>query len=241
VESMTEIGTIENTSDMTSIDQVSTNETNISSEINSNTSGSVLDNNASSISSSLLGSLASDKSNQSSTSSLSTSSADQTLNSIIDKVGPLFSLLSGNGSANNIDSIDSITSASNHTLGESMIPATNNVSSTGPTLSSDENIDGYMNNTNSLQNSSTTSLEEEKVKAQEDLTDSLIKAISIGVKIPDITGFDYHNATIYIKVNVINPTDGIANSSDFPIQVNYNDTEGIPGVSMIYANDAGMI
>jgi len=122
-----------------------------------------------------------------------------------------------------------------------MIPGTNNLSSSGPALSYDENIEGYTNNTNSLQNSSTSFLEEEKAKAQEDLADSLIKAISVGAKIPDITGFDDHNATIYIKVNVINPADRIANASDFPIQVNYNNTEGIPGVSMIYANDAGMI
>ena len=243
VESITELETIENTSDITNIDQVSTNGTNIANEINSNTSASVLDNNASISSSSLLGSLASDESNQSAavTSPLSTLSTDQTLNSIIDKVGPLFSLLSGNGSANNIDSIDSITSALNDTLEESMISGTNNLSSSGPTLSSYENIEGYMNNTNSLQNSSTSFLKEEKAKAQEDLADSLIKAISVGAKIPDITGFDDHNATIYIKVNVINPEDRIANASDFPIQVNYNDTEGIPGVSMIYANEAGMI
>ena len=122
-----------------------------------------------------------------------------------------------------------------------MIPGTNNVSSIGPTLSYNENIEGYMNNTNSLQNSSTNSLEKEKAKAQEDLADSLIKAISIGAKIPDITGFDYDNATIYIKVNVINPVDRIAKASDFPIQVNYNNTEGLPIVSMIYANEAGMI
>jgi len=237
VETITEIGTIENTSDMTSIDQIS-NETNIANEINPNTSA--LDNNASI--SSLLGSFASDENNnQSSTSALSALSTDPTLNNIIEKVGPFFNLLSG---ANNLDSLNStltsIISASNQTFEENPSPETN-LSSIGSTLFSGEDIDPVVNNNFSLQNSSNISLEEEKVKAQEDLADSLIKAISIGAEIPEITGFDDDNATIYIKVNVINPIDRIANASNFPIQINYNDTEGIPGVSMIFANDAGMI
>ncbi len=192
--------------------------------------------------SSLLGSFASDENNnQSSTSALSTLSTDQTLNNIIEKVGPFFNLLSG---ANNLDSLNStlasIISASNQTLEENPSPETN-LSSIGSTLFSGEDIDPVVNNNFSLQNSSTISLEEEKVKAQEDLSDSLRKAISIGAEIPEITGFDDDNATIYIKVNVINPIDRIANASNFPIQINYNDTEGVPGVSMIFANDAGMI
>ena len=239
VENSTEIGTFENTSDITSgIDQVS-NETIIDNEIDPNMSA--LDNNASI--SSLLGSFASDSgknnTNQSSASTLSTLSTDQTLNSIISKVGPLFNLLSG---ANNTSqSSASIISASNQTLEENPIPETN-LSSIEPTLLSGENSDHLVNNGFSLQDSSTTiSLEEEKVKAQEDLADSLRKAISIGAEIPEITGFDDDNATIYIKVNVINPIDRIANASNFPIQINYEDTEGVPGVSMIFANDAGMI
>jgi hypothetical protein len=222
---------------MTSIDQIS-NETNIANEINPNTSA--LDNNTST--SSLLGSFASDENNnQSSTSALSALSTDQTLNNIIEKVGPFFNLLSG---ANNLDSLNStlasIISASNQTFEENPSPETN-LSSIGSTLFSGEDIDPVVNNNFSLQNSSIISLEEEKVKAQEDLADSLRKAISIGAEIPEITGFDDDNATIYIKVNVINPIDRIANASNFPIQINYNDTEGIPGVSMIFANDAGMI
>lgn len=239
VETSTEIGTFENTSDITSsIDQVS-NETIIDNEIDPNTRA--LDDNASI--SSLLGSFASDSgennTNQSSASTLSTLSTEQTLNSIISKVGPLFNLLSG---ANNLDStVASIISASNQTLEENPIPETN-LSSIEPTLLSGENSDHLVNNGFSLQDSSTTiSLEEEKVKAQEDLADSLRKAISIGAEIPEITGFDDDNATIYIKVNVINPIDRIANASNFPIQINYEDTEGVPGVSMIFANDAGMI
>ena len=239
VETTTEIGPIENTSDITSsIDQVS-NETIIDNEIDPNMSA--LDNNASI--SSLLGSFASDSgennTNQSSASTLSTLSTDQTLNSIISKVGPLFNLLSG---ANNLDStLASIISASNQTLEENPIPETN-LSSIEPTLLSGENSDPIVNNSFSLQHGSTTiSLEEEKVKAQEDLADSLRKAISIGAEIPEITGFDDDNATIYTKVNVINPIDRIANASNFPIQINYEDTEGVPGVSMIFANDAGMI
>ena len=239
VENSTEIGTFENTSDITSgIDQVS-NETIIDNEIDPNTRA--LDDNASI--SSLLGSFASDSgknnTNQSSASTLSTLSTDQTLNSIISKVGPLFNLLSG---ANNTSqSSASIISASNQTLEENPIPETN-LSSIEPTLLSGENSDHLVNNGFSLQDSSTTiSLEEEKVKAQEDLADSLRKAISIGAEIPEITGFDDDNATIYTKVNVINPIDRIANASNFPIQINYEDTEGVPGVSMIFANDAGMI
>ncbi len=237
VETTTETGTIENTSDMTSsIDQVS-NETNVANEIKPNVS--MIDNIAPI--SSLLGSIASGENhtNQSSASALSTLSTDPTLDSIIDKVRPFFNLLSGENSLNG--TLDSIISASNQTLEENPIPETN-LSSIEPKLLSGENIDPVMNNSFSLQNSSTTiSLEEEKVKVQKDLADSLRKAISIGIEIPEITGFDDDNATVYIKVNVINPIDRIANTSNFPIQINYDDIEGIPGVSMIFANEAGMI
>ncbi|MGD9671972.1 MAG: hypothetical protein AB7U98_00665 [Candidatus Nitrosocosmicus sp.] len=273
VETTTETGTIENTSDMTSsIDQVS-NETNVANEIKPN--ASMIDNIAPI--SSLLGSIASgenhtnqssasalstlstdptldsiidkvrpffnllsgENNNQSSASALSTLSTDPTLDSIIDKVRPFFNLLSGENSLNG--TLDSIISASNQTLEENPIPETN-LSSIEPKLLSGENIDPVMNNSFSLQNSSTTiSLEEEKVKVQKDLADSLRKAISIGIEIPEITGFDDDNATVYIKVNVINPIDRIANTSNFPIQINYDDIEGIPGVSMIFANEAGMI
>ena len=237
VETTTETGTIENTSDMTSsIDQVS-NETNVANEIKPN--ASMIDNIAPI--SSLLGSIASGENhtNQSSASALSTLSTDPTLDSIIDKVRPFFNLLSGENSLNG--TLDSIISASNQTLEENPIPETN-LSSIEPKLLSGENIDPVTNNSFSLQNSSTTiSLEEEKVKVQKDLADSLRKAISIGIEIPEITGFDDDNATVYIKVNVINPIDRIANTSNFPIQINYDDIEGIPGVSMIFANEAGMI
>ena len=237
VETTTETGTIENTSDMTSsIDQVS-NETNVANEIKPNVS--MIDNIAPI--SSLLGSIASGENhtNQSSASALSTLSTDPTLDSIIDKVRPFFNLLSGENSLNG--TLDSIISASNQTLEENPIPETN-LSSIEPKLLSGENIDPVMNSSFSLQNSSTTiSLEEEKVKVQKDLADSLRKAISIGIEIPEITGFDDDNATVYIKVNVINPIDRIANTSNFPIQINYDDIEGIPGVSMIFANEAGMI
>ena len=237
VETTTETGTIENTSDMTSsIDQVS-NETNVANEIKPN--ASMIDNIAPI--SSLLGSIASGENhtNQSSASALSTLSTDPTLDSIIDKVRPFFNLLSGENSLNG--TLDSIISASNQTLEENPIPETN-LSSIEPKLLSGENIDPVMNSSFSLQNSSTTiSLEEEKVKVQKDLADSLRKAISIGIEIPEITGFDDDNATVYIKVNVINPIDRIANTSNFPIQINYDDIEGIPGVSMIFANEAGMI
>jgi membrane protein involved in colicin uptake len=51
------------------------------------------------------------------------------------------------------------------------------------------------------------SIEDEKKLAQKDVADSIRKAISIGAEIPDVSGFDENNATIYIKVNV-NYTDG---------------------------------
>jgi hypothetical protein len=40
------------------------------------------------------------------------------------------------------------------------------------------------------------SLQAEKQKIQKDLADLLRKAISLGVKIPEISGFDEHNATV---------------------------------------------
>ena len=195
--------------------------------------------------SSLFGSLASDGNNQSSVSTLSTLSTDQTLESIIDKVGPFVRLLTNANSVNSLnDTLDSIIFASNqsnHTIGENMMSEAN-INGSEPTLQvSDKNFIPYLNDTFSLQNSSSFTIEDEKIKAQDDLADSLRKAISIGAKIPEITGFEDDNATVYIKVNVINPIDRMANTSDFPIQINYEDTQGIPGVSLIFVNEAGMI
>ncbi|HYG00494.1 MAG TPA: hypothetical protein VD815_10405 [Candidatus Saccharimonadales bacterium] len=242
----TEIGSIENTSGATSPDQVLGGDS-ASDEIDSNIS--VLNNSASSQSpssiSSLFGSLASDGNNQSSVSTWSTLSTDQTLESIIDKVGPFVRLLTNANSVNSLnDTLDSIIFASNqsnHTIGENMMSEAN-INGSEPTLQvSDKNFIPYLNDTFSLQNSSSFTIEDEKIKAQDDLADSLRKAISIGAKIPEITGFEDDNATVYIKVNVINPIDRMANTSDFPIQINYEDTQGIPGVSLIFVNEAGMI
>jgi hypothetical protein len=44
------------------------------------------------------------------------------------------------------------------------------------------------------------SLQAEKQKIQKDLADLLRKAISLGVKIPEISGFDEHNATCMSKL-----------------------------------------
>lgn len=58
---------------------------------------------------------------------------------------------------------------------------------------------------------------------------------------PEIAGIDDDNATIYIKANVIDPKYRIVNTSDFPIQVNYNNTRSISRICMICTNYAEMI
>ncbi|VFJ13981.1 hypothetical protein [Candidatus Nitrosocosmicus franklandus] len=69
----------------------------------------------------------------------------------------------------------------------------------------------------------------------------LMNITNIGTKMPEIAGIDDDNATIYIKANVINPKYRIINASNFPMQVNYNNTRGMPRICMICTNYAEMI
>ena len=85
------------------------------------------------------------------------------------------------------------------------------------------------------------SLQAEKQKVQKDLADLLRKAISLGVEIPEISGFDEHNATLYVKVNVNNTGERKANASDFSFLINYESKAGSPGAAGVYGSDAGVI
>ena len=75
------------------------------------------------------------------------------------------------------------------------------------------------------------------------MINTLRKAYSIGAEIPELPVFldEGDNATIFIKVNVINPIDKRANASDFPISINYEHADGITGSGYTFANDAGRI
>jgi hypothetical protein len=83
--------------------------------------------------------------------------------------------------------------------------------------------------------------EEEKQKIQKDLADLMRKAISMGAKIPEISGFDEDNATLYVKVNVNNTGERMANASDFYFTVNYQRNPESFGVSTVTGSDAGTI
>ena len=85
------------------------------------------------------------------------------------------------------------------------------------------------------------SLQAEKQKVQKDLTDLLRKAISLEVEIPEISGFDEHNATLYVKVNVNNTGERKANASDFSFLINYESKSGSSGAAGVYGSDAGVI
>jgi hypothetical protein len=85
------------------------------------------------------------------------------------------------------------------------------------------------------------SSQEEKQKVQGDLADLMRKAISIGAEIPEISGFDENNATLYVKVNVNNTGEKVANASDFYFTVNYQSEPGSAGVAVVHGSDAGII
>ena len=85
------------------------------------------------------------------------------------------------------------------------------------------------------------SLQEEKQTVQKELADLMRKAISIGAEIPEISGFEENNATLYVKVNVNNTGERIANASDFYFTVNYKTGPDSIGVSTISGSDAGVI
>lgn len=98
---------------------------------------------------------------------------------------------------------------------------------------------GVINTTS--QPESNLTLQEEKQLVQKDLADLLRKAIGIGAEIPEISGFDEHNATLYVKINVNNTGERIANASDFYLTVNYESEPGSTGVAGVYGSDAGVI
>ena len=85
------------------------------------------------------------------------------------------------------------------------------------------------------------SSQDEKQKVQRDLADLMRKAISMGAEIPEISGFDEDNATLYVKVNVNNTGEKIANASDFYFTISYQSEPGSAGVAVVYGSDAGVI
>jgi hypothetical protein len=98
-----------------------------------------------------------------------------------------------------------------------------------------------VNTTFSRGNFSLQEEEEEKRKVQKDLADLMRKAISMGAEIPEISGFDEDNATLYVKVNVNNTGERMANASDFYFTVNYQRNPESFGVSTVTGSDAGTI
>jgi plastocyanin len=174
-----------------------------------------------------------------SSSSLSSSSSpDQALMGIFDKVGPLLGLFMNGSSSSPLSSL----SQSPGMFEDNLIDNTtfSNTEFEDSQLS-DINASSPLDNLFALQNKSVTPSEEEKIKVQEELVNSLRKAFSVGAEIPEFSTYSDDNATIFIKVDVINPIDKIANASDFPILINYEYDDGSVGSAYTYANDAGRI
>jgi plastocyanin len=172
--------------------------------------------------------------------------SDQALSDIFNKVGPLLGLLmsGANSSSSSSSSPLSSFSQSDGVFGQGLMDTANfSNSESGDVLLSDQNSSSLLNDTFTLQNKSITLLDEERVAVQKELINILKKAYSVGAELPELPSFldEGDNATIFIKVNVINPIDKIANASDFPIKINYEYGDGIPSVSYTYANDAGRI
>jgi plastocyanin len=200
--------------------------------------------------SSFLSSFPSSATNDTSDQSFPVSSlaSDQALSDIFNKVGPLLGLLmSGGGSPSSSSSSSSPLSSfsqSDGMFGQALTDTANfSNSESGDVLLSDQNSSSLLNDTFTLQNKSITLLDEERVAVQKELINILKKAYSVGAELPELPSFldEGDNATIFIKVNVINPIDKKANASDFPIKINYEYGDGIPSVSYTYANDAGRI
>jgi len=186
--------------------------------------------------------------NQSSfpSSTIQSASPDQALSDIFNKVGPLLGLLMSGGGLPSSSSSSPLSSfsQSDGVFGQGLMDTANfSNSESGDVLLSDQNSSSLLNDTFTLQNKSITLLDEERVAVQKELINILKKAYSVGAELPELPSFldEGDNATIFIKVNVINPIDKIANASDFPIKINYEYGDGIPSVSYTYANDAGRI
>ena len=216
--------------------------------------GLLMNGNSSSSSSSPLSSLSlsneslgvGDFDNQSSfpSSTTQSSSPDKALSNIFSKVGPLLGLLmNGNSSSSSSSPLSSL-SQSDGMFGEGLTD-TANVSNgeSGDGLLFDKNSSSLLDDTFTVQNESITSLNGEKAAVQEELINILRKAYSIGAEIPELPAFldEGDNATIFIKVNVINPIDKRANASDFPISINFEHADGTTESGYTYANDAGRI
>ena len=172
--------------------------------------------------------------------------SDQALSDIFNKVGPLLGLLMSGANSSSSSSSSPLSSFSqlDGMFGQGLMDTANfSNSESGDVLLSDQNSSSLLNDTFTLQNKSITLLDEERVAVQKELINILKKAYSVGAELPELPSFldEGDNATIFIKVNVINPIDKIANASDFPIKINYEYGDGIPSVSYTYANDAGRI
>jgi hypothetical protein len=173
-------------------------------------------------------------------SSLSSSGSGQSLTGLFEQIGPLLGLfMNGSSSTSPLSSL----SQSNETFGRSLMDfASVNTTGFEGTPSADGNSSSLLDETFTFQNESLSSMEEEKAKVQEELVNSLKKTFSIGAEIPELPSFfDRDNATVFIKVNVVNPIDKKANASDFPLQINiqYEGTLGLSS-SSTNANDAGV-
>ena len=142
--------------------------------------------------------------------------------------------MNGNSSSSSSSPLSSL-SQSDGMFGEGLTD-TANVSNgeSGDGLLFDKNSSSLLDDTFTVQNESITSLNGEKAAVQEELINTLRKAYSIGVEIPELPVFldEGDNATIFIKVNVINPIDKRANASDFPISINFEHADGTDRIGL---------
>ncbi len=114
-------------------------------------------------------------------------------------------------------------------------------SDTSPPLLSNNTVSN-----NTVSNNTETALDNERAAVQAELINVLKKAYSIGAQLPELpSSYDDDNATIFVKLNIINPIDKRTNAtylsaSDFSITATSHTKDG-SGVSFGPVNDAGRI
>jgi hypothetical protein len=115
-------------------------------------------------------------------------------------------------------------------------------SDTSPPLLSNNTVSN-----NTVSNNTETALDNERAAVQAELINVLKKAYSIGAQLPELpSSYDDDNATIFVKLNIINPIDKRTNvtylsASDFSITGTYQTKDGTSGGLFGPVNDAGGI
>ena len=180
-------------------------------------------------------------------SSLSSLGSDQSLRGLFEQIGPLLGLFMNGTNSTSPSPLSSLLQ-SNGPVVDRLMDLTNvRTHDLEDVPYAEDNSGSLLNETFTTQNGSLNSLVNERAAVQAELINVLKKAYSIGAQLPELpSSYDDDNATIFVKLNVINPIDKGTNAtylsaSDFSLSGQYQTGPGSSGTTFGPVNDAGRI